>query len=215
MDYDISLDSQQVAFTSQAGKEYQIFVAPLDASAPPRLVVHGGDGVSFGASGELLFRQLGRNANYLARVKIDGGGLERVLEEPIEDKGSVSPDGAWAVVAGVGASSKLTVAVSVKDGTQKIVCVGLCLPKWSPDGTSFFVATSLDPTSAGATLVFPLARGQALPALPPGGLATDSTDNLPGVRVIREGRAIPGPGPDTYTFARTEFVGNLFRIPLH
>ncbi len=215
VDYDISLDSQQVAFTSQAGKEYQIFVAPLDASAPPRLVVHGGDGVSFGASGELLFRQLGRNANYLARVKIDGGGLERVLEEPIEDKGSVSPDGAWAVVAGVGASSKLTVAVSVKDGTQKIVCVGLCLPKWSPDGTSFFVATSLDPTSAGATLVFPLARGQALPALPPGGLATDSTDNLPGVRVIREGRAIPGPGPDTYTFARTEFVGNLFRIPLH
>jgi hypothetical protein len=59
VDFDISPDQQEVAFTSQNGKESVIFVAPLDASAPPRQMVRGGDSVSFGAPGELIFRQVG------------------------------------------------------------------------------------------------------------------------------------------------------------
>ena len=91
MDFDISADGQQVAFSTRAGQEKQIFVAPLDGSAPPRLVVRGGDTVSFGAPGELVFRQLTAKLDYLARIKTDGSGLKRVLEQPILDKFGVSP----------------------------------------------------------------------------------------------------------------------------
>jgi eukaryotic-like serine/threonine-protein kinase len=223
LDFDISPDEQQVAFTTGTGKGDEVFVAPLDASAPPRQVVRGGDSVSFGAPGELLFRQLGPDANYLARVKTDGGGLERVLDQPISDKGNVSPDGAWVAAMGIGASKHGTVAVSLKDGTRKTICGGICLPKWSPDGLFLYVTISaplptvsgVDPTSAGTTLVLAIPRGQDLPSLPEGGVGVNAIDDMPGVRVIRQGQVVPGPGPETYAFARSEFVGNLFRIPLH
>ena len=60
IDFDISHDGQQVAFTARSGSDFQIFVAPLDGSAPPRRVVGGGDSVNFGRAGELIFRQLER-----------------------------------------------------------------------------------------------------------------------------------------------------------
>jgi serine/threonine protein kinase len=214
VDFDISPDEQEVAFTSGNGKESAIFVAPLDASGPPRQVVRGGDSVSFGAPGELVFRQLGPDANYLARIKTDGGGLGRVLDEPILNKGAVSPGGAWAEVSGIGGARRGTYAVSLQDRTRKMICAFLCQPKWSPDGLFLYVATRLDPTSAGTTLVLPIPRGQGLPALPEGGVSLDASDDMPGVQVIRQGQVAPGPG-GTYAFARSEFVGNLFRIPLH
>jgi Tol biopolymer transport system component len=225
LDFDISPDEQEVAFTSGNGKEDVIFVAPLDASGPPRQVVRGGDSVSFGAPGELVFRQLGPDANYLARIKTDGGGLERVLDQPISDKGNVSPDGGWAVASGIGAARDGTFAVSLKDRTRKRICAGLCLPKWSPDGLFLYVTMWLDsagvlvagiaPASAGTTLVLPIPRGQSLPALPEGGLHYNASDDMPGIRVIRQGQIVPGPGPEIYAFAKSDFVGNLFRIPVH
>lgn len=67
--------------------------ALLDGGAPPREAHR----VSFGAPGELVFRQLGAHANYLARVsKQRGSGLERVLDDPIDAIQSMSPDGVWA-----------------------------------------------------------------------------------------------------------------------
>jgi len=79
-----------------------------------------------------------------------------------------------------------------------------------------YVTTQFDPTKTlGITLVFPVPPGQALPNLPPAGLNADSDQRPPGVRVIRQGGVAPGPDPDTYAFAKSEFVGNLFRIPLH
>ena len=224
LDFDISPDAQQVAFTSVSGKEYVIFVAPLDASGPPREVVRGGDSVSFGAPGELVFQQLGPHASYLARVKTDGGGLERVLDEPISDKIGVKPGGGWAIAAGIGTNKAGTYAVSLKDRTRKMICAGICLPKWSADGLFLYVTTSAlqptvsgvnPPTSAGRTLVLPIPRGQDLPAIPEGGVGVNATDLMPGVRVIRQGQMVPGPDPETYAFAKSEFMGNLFRIPLH
>jgi hypothetical protein len=224
LDFDISPDAQQVAFTAANGKERLIFVAPLDASGPPREVVRGGNSVSFGAPGELVFQQVGPNASYLARVKTDGGGLKRVLDDSISDKIGVKPGGDWAVVAGISTKKAGTYAVSLKDRTQKMICAGLCLPKWSPDGLFLYVTTSAllptvsgvnPPTSAGRTVVLPIPPGQALPPIPEDGVGVNVVDEMPGIRVIRQGRMDPGPGPDTYAFAKSEFVGNLFRIPLH
>jgi hypothetical protein len=105
-----------------------------------------------------------------------------------------------------------------------MICAGICLPKWSPDGLFLYVTTSAllptvsgvnPPTSAGRTLVLPIPRGQDLPAIPEGGVGVNATDLMPGIRVIRQGQMVPGPDPETYAFAKSDFMGNLFRIPLH
>jgi len=208
-DFDISPDGQQLAFTARAGPEKQIFLAPLDGSAPPRLVVRGGDTVSFGAPGELVFRQLTAKLDYLARIKTDGSGLKRVLDQPILDKFGVSADGSWAGVAGAGEDA--SVAVSLRDGTRQRICDGLCAFNWSPDGAFLYVTPNPTPALTGRTLVLPVRRGAGLPALPQSGLSANADEEYP---VIRQ-EVAPGPDPKTYAFVKSEFAGNLFRIPLH
>ncbi len=207
IDFDISSDGQQVAFTAEAERERQIFIAPLDGSAPPRQIVRGGDSVSFAKPGELVFRQLRPKNNYLARIKTNGEGLARVLDQPILDKGSVSPDGRWMTVDAN--------AISLKDGTRRSVCQGDCFARWSADGAFLYVTFNPGTTSGGETVALPIQPGVGLPALPPAGLIAGATEEVRGGAVIRQGRLAPGPDPKTYAFAKVEFVGNLFRIPLH
>jgi eukaryotic-like serine/threonine-protein kinase len=209
IDFDISSDGQQVAFTARAGQEKQILIAPLDRSAPPRLVVRGGDTVSFGAPGELVFRQLTTKLDYLAFIKTDASGMKRVLDQPILDKFGVSPDGSWAGVAGAGEDA--SVAVSLRDGTRQRICDGLCMFNWSADGTFLYVTPNPTPALTGITLILPVRRGSGLPALPQSGLSTNADEEFP---VIRQ-EVAPGPDPKTYAFVKSEFAGNLFRIPLH
>jgi serine/threonine protein kinase len=212
-DFDISGDGQQVAFTAQSGREKQIFIAPLDGSAPPRQLARGGDTVTFGAPGELVFRQLGIQANYLARVKTDGTGVARVLEEPITEKNPISPDGSWAIMHF--AKSNDTVAVSLKDGTRKILCAGICAVSWSKDGAFLYATMNPWLKSGSLTMVLPVRRGEGLPALPPSGFSFNTDDEMPAGTVIRQASLAPGPDPQTYAFMKVEFLGNLFRIPLH
>ncbi len=215
IDFDISRDGQQVAFTARDGSDSEIFIAPLDGSAPPRLVARGGDRVNFGAAGELVFRQRGEHAYYLARIKTDGTGLERILDNPISDMGFVSPDGNWATVAGVAGLEHGTLAVSLKDRTRKVICAGPCLPRWSADGAYLYALMDPSPSQTGPTLVFRIPSGAGLPALPAKGLRAHAAEESTGIRTIRESWVGPGPDPQTYAFVKSEFVGNLFRIPLH
>jgi Tol biopolymer transport system component/tRNA A-37 threonylcarbamoyl transferase component Bud32 len=211
VDFDISRDGQQVAFTSSNGSNFEIFIAPLDGSAPPRSVVLGGDNVSFGRAGELIFRQLGSHVRYLARVKTDGTGLTRIVDKPLRDDTFLSPDGKWAPDAG----GHGTVAVSLKDGTRKVICANLCVLRWSPDGAYLFVTLNVTPTQAHPTLVFPIPPGAILPDLPALGLGPHAGEELPKIRKIFQDFPSFGPDPQTYAFVKSEFVSNLFRIPLH
>jgi Tol biopolymer transport system component/tRNA A-37 threonylcarbamoyl transferase component Bud32 len=210
VDFDISRDGQQVAFTSRNRSDFEVFIAPLDGSAPPRLVVHGGDSVNFGSSGQLVFRQLGANVRYLARVKTDGTGLARVVDKPLRDDTFLSPDGKWAPDAGPG-----TVAVSIKDGTRKVICVNLCVLRWSADGAYLYVTLNVTPTEAHPTLIFPIPPGASFPDLPAQGLGPHAGDELTKVRKVFQDFPSFGPDPQTYAFVKSEFVSNLFRIPLH
>ena len=107
-------------------------------------------------------------------------------------------------------------AVSLTDGTQKLICIDFCLPSWSPDGTQLYVTTNPASKSATVARVLPVRRGEGLPALPPAGLSTSGDEEIQGEATIRvSGVLAPGPDPKTYAFAKVEFVGNLFRIPLH
>jgi hypothetical protein len=216
IDFDISHDGQQVAFTASKGSELEIFTAPLDRSAPPRRVTGGGDRVNFGRPGELVFRQTGTPSNYFARVRTDGMGLERILDKTISDFGYVSPDGSWVTVTGIGGVIGTT-AVSLTDRTRKTICSNYCMPRWSADGAYLYVTFNPTRTQAKPTLVLPVPKGAVLPALPAEGLGPNAGDGPPGpgITKITQDWPAPGPDPETYAFVKSEFVGNLFRIPLH
>jgi len=216
MDYDVSRDEAKVAFTVHMGDESQIFLAAADRSSPPRLVVRGGDEVSFGA-GQLFFRQVGGKADYLARVQEDGSGLTRILETKTTEIGGVSPDGEWVTVADVG-SVPGEFVVGVRHLAQRKICTGVCYVKWSPDGKYLYVSPSSRfsrSESTQPTYIIPIPHGVELLDLPASGIDLANKQQLAGLQSIPQGNMSPGPDPQTYAFTTAAFQGNLFRIPLH
>ena len=74
-DYDVSRDEKEVAFTTtEAGGPSQIWLASLDRRTAPRRIARGGDQVSFGSDGGLIFRSLDETTNQLVRIRRDGTG---------------------------------------------------------------------------------------------------------------------------------------------
>jgi Tol biopolymer transport system component/predicted Ser/Thr protein kinase len=216
VDYDVSRDEARVAYTVLLGGESQIFLAATDRSSPPRLVVRGGDEVRL-AAGQLFFRQLGDRANYLARVREDGSGLNRILEAKVVETGGVSPDGEWAIAAG-NLSRYGTSAVSVRDHVQRRICAGACIVQWSADGKYLYVSLTSQYSAAGSatrTYIIPIPHGAGAFDWPESGMDGASAQQLAGIRSIPRSDIAPGPDPQTYAFASAVFQGNLFRIPLH
>jgi hypothetical protein len=224
VDYDISPDQKNVVFTVGTGSAMAIFMAAVDRGSAPRLLTKDGDSVSFTGATDVVFRQLGEKASYLARIHTDGTGLERITETPIAGKmGNTSPDGEWAVTSGLTDPSKVpgTYAVSLRDGSRRDLCQGACLVKWSLDGRFLFVTLARAPSDArislsipGRTLVIPLPRGLTAAAIPEAGFNLAS-DAFNGIQVIRQEQISPGFDANTYAYTTAEFQGNLFRIPLH
>jgi Tol biopolymer transport system component len=220
-DYGVSRDEKEVAFTTaDSDGASQIWLASLDRRTPPHRIARGGDQVSFGADGYLVFRSLEEKTNLLVRIKKDGSGRERITTAPILDKYGVSPDGEWVIVfspgAGVDAVSAV-LAVPIHGGAPQKICAPPCLAEWSSDGKLFYV--SLDrysATSPGKTLVIPVPAGKSLPDLPPSGFDRAAGGvTLPGARVVEYLSLSTGPDPSTFVFTKTDLQRNLFRIPLH
>jgi len=225
VDYDISRDQKSVVFTTETGGANSIFLAPVDRGSPPRLLTRDADEVSFSGPAQILFRQLGEKANYLARIHTDGSGLERISESPIAEKAGASPDGNWGAVGGWLGSSRSdgTYLISLTDRSYRLLVRNApCVVQWSLDGQFLFV--TLDHTtrdqrvtsgSSGRTLVVPLSHGLAEAPIPAGGFDPES-DQLPqGVQMIPQWLVAPRFDPHSYAYTLTEFQGNLFRIPLH
>jgi Tol biopolymer transport system component len=220
VNYDVSRDGREIAYTTRSGGESQIWLASIDHHAPPRLVVHAGDAVSFGENDELIFRSLESKANFLYRIKKDGNGRARISDTAILEKLSVSPDGEWVLVfvAGMGNNTMPNiVAVSLRNGEVRQFCQPDCNPVhiggWSRDGKYFFFRA--DPrtstSSPGATVAIPLAPGNPLPAIS----NSSDVEQMPNARTIRRGIVAPGSTPDVYAFLKTDLQGNLYRVPLH
>jgi Tol biopolymer transport system component len=214
-DYDISRDETEVAFTTMdKDGESQIWLASLDRRTPPRRVARGGDEVSFGADGDLVFRSLDEKMDVLVRIRKDGSGRKPLTTLPVLEKGGISPDGEW--VTAVNARGLL--AVSLHDGATRTIRSSPGRAVWSSDGGFFYVA--IDPNTSlalpGKTLAIPVPAGQSLPDLPASGIDV-SADGIypPGTRVIEHGSLSPGPDPSNYVFTKTDQQRNLFRIPLH
>jgi len=215
-DYEVSDSGHEVVFTTTDGGVSTIWLASLDRRSPPREIASGGDSVSFGSNGELVFRQLEKEANYLARMKRDGSGIERIGSMTIHDKFGVSPDGEWtfaSVASGVNGPSQ-TVAVPTHGGVFRKICSEYCPSWWSADGKFLYLGSFLG-ADAGKTLIVPIPAGKSLPDFPASGIGSVSGwDRLPASTLIDRSIA-SGLDASTYLFAKTSLQRNLFRISLH
>jgi len=223
-EYDVSSDEKEVVFsTSPAGQASQLWLAPLDRSAPPRRIASSGeDSPHFGPDGSVLFQFTEGKANYLAKMRLDGSGRTKVVPYPVYLIMSVSPDRRFVTLAGPVPGSKTpntiaTIAVPVGGGPARRVCAGGCPAAWSPDGKFFYAgiapASRTNPT--GKMVALPVPPGETLPALPDSGIRLEAEGlALPGMKIMEQGDIAPGLTPSTYAYVKSSVHSNLFRIPL-
>ena len=214
-DYDISRDEKVVTFTTKdRSGESQIWLAFLDHSKPASLIARAGDQVSFSPDGNLVFRSLEGETNWLVRIKKDGSERERVTTVPVLEKLGVSPDGKWVIVAspgvGEGASYGM-LAVPVHGGVAKLVCT-CSSAGWSYDGRVFYVESAKSGEDPGKTLAIPVLAGKSLPDLPVDFAGNAVARNS--ARWIEQVSVSPGANPSIYVFTKRDPQRNLFRIPV-
>jgi Tol biopolymer transport system component len=215
VDYAVSRDEQQVAFTTRAAdRSLEIWVAALDRRTAPRRIVQGGDTVAFGANGDLVFRSIEGHVNFVNRIGLDGQSRVRLSDTHVIEIVGTSPDGRWVSFAGGSESEPFGVwAMPVYGGEAKNLCYNGCSPGWSPDAASLYLRIGFQP--AGPVLVVPLPSGRAFPEFPVGpGDALTSWRKLPAAHVIERPASIPGLDEGTYIVTKVVEHRNLFRIPL-
>ncbi len=223
VEYDISRDESEVAFTTQEGRESHIWIAPLDRRSPPRRIASAADQVSFGPADDLIFRSLQGPANAVVRIGKDGARRQHIDAPSVQEKGEVSADGQWVIVYSPGSGETepvATFAVPVDGGPARRICIPYCEVGWSADDRFFTIGVDLDFASGvpGRTLVVPLAEPSSIPALPAPGVHAmfgyAALAKQPGVRALQHGGVSIGSDPTTYVFTKREFHTNLFQIPL-
>jgi DNA-binding winged helix-turn-helix (wHTH) protein/Tol biopolymer transport system component len=214
VDYDISPDEQQVVFSTIREGLLQVWLAPLDRHAPPRLLVRRGDQVAFGG-GYVFFRSIGQHANYLHRINLDGSNEIAVIQAPIVNFFAVAPDGKCvnidqAVKGGLAAGWLVPIDPG---GRWRLIGKGAIPARWSHDGRTLYVEAAVDghPAFSNHTLVIPTGADD----LPPGDADVLTVPAGALSIPLSEENLATGPNSSTYVFLRSVQQRNIYRIPLH
>jgi dipeptidyl aminopeptidase/acylaminoacyl peptidase len=219
--YDISHDEKAVVFSTQpSGQPSQIWIAPLDRSAPPRRIAGNGEDLPhFGEHNDIVFRLTDGQAFYVGAMAGDGTNRRKALPGRIINFDNVSPDGRFVAATAVVPNLTLPQLLFLRlDGSKAIpICNTLCSPVWSPDGRYLYLQIS-DKSDSGLnarTVAIPIPPGEALPRVPPEAVH-DPTQwaKVPGVKIIEQINIAPSPTPSTYVYIKPSVHSNLFRIPL-
>ena len=220
-EFDVSAEGREVVFSTQpAAKASQLWIAPVDRSAPPVLLAAGGENAPrFGRDGRILFRFAENNFNYVGQMNRDGSGRSKVVPYPISTFMRISPDRRWlmAIVPSSDATwSSKTMAVPTDGGSPRPLCIYTCWGGWSPDGRFVYVSSDVRTRiNSGKTFVIPAAGETGLPDLPKEGIASlRDAVTIPGTILIDKDDVIPGPEPSTYAYLKTTAHRNLFQIRL-
>ncbi len=219
-EFDISggdTETGEVVFSSEPpGKPSQLWLAPLDRSAPPKRIAASGEGSPhFGPDGTVWFRYSDGKANYIGQMKKDGSSRKQVTPYPITNFLGSSPDGHWLVVfAPASDRAKAdTMAVPAADpGRPRRVCRGFCPVVWTPDGRTLYVALE---GNTDKTAAIPVSAGQ-FPELPDGSVESpEKATAIHGARLIDKWNISPSSDPATFAYVKTTAAHrNLFRISL-
>ena len=237
VDYAISRDGKQVAFSMKddSGKS-AIWLAPLNRqSAPVRVSKATSSSATeedlpfFLPNGDLIFRAVEGNLDFVYREKPNGSSREKVIPDPIFDLTAVSPDGRWVIVGARGGPER-TVTVTafpIAGGKPVAVCSCYARATWDIGGKALYGAfVGLDGSGSGQShklYVLPVVPGVGLPRFPQGGIASlkdlsnSKVLDLPlsvggGVQVASAPAAVAD--MSLYAYVRRTTRRNLYRIPL-
>jgi eukaryotic-like serine/threonine-protein kinase len=229
--YDISADGQQIVIAAldQEHKK-RLWLAPLDRHSPPRQIpnLQGEEPMFgmplFGPGDEILFLAYEGNSRFAYRVREDGTGLRKAIEQPIAILSGISPDRQWLVVKLPGKEGFHTAAFPLRGGSPAVLTAGGAniivdaRLQWSPDGRQIFIPLPIlwGPFAVrGRTYAVPLRQRHVLPLPPTGGFGSEEDiSKLPGAHLIDAFEATPGPTVEQYAFVRATVQRNLYRIPL-
>jgi len=220
-EYDISPDEREVVYsTDPTGQPSQIWIAPLDRSAPPRRIAANGESVpQFGPDNEVLFRLTDGKAYYLAAMSRDGSGRRKVFPDAMIEINGMSPDRRRIslVVANPRADRPYGAVYSLDGRPAQQVCDVPCTVVWSPDGHYIYIYIApASRENLGRTAAIPVPTGESLPPIPPVAVHQPAEwAKVAGVKIVEHGNIAPGPDPSTYAYIKPSLHANLFRIPLH
>jgi eukaryotic-like serine/threonine-protein kinase len=214
--YAISQDGRQVAFSmlDKAGQS-DLWIAPTDRSSAPRAIKSVGseDCAFFLPDGDLIFRSVEGDQNFLYRMKADGTGRRKINDSPIFDPFGVSHDGRWILAQTRGREADNAFSVSafpVEGGPTVVVCVGLCLVTWDRTGKSLYLGLNVGNYNIYA---LPLQRS-GLPNLPAGGISTIEQLSQMKATVVPFGIVESAGTPSLYAYTNSTVRRNLYRIPV-
>jgi DNA-binding winged helix-turn-helix (wHTH) protein/Tol biopolymer transport system component len=210
--YDISHDGRQVVLEAEdkEGKP-RLWLTTFERQQPPQPIPNvEGRQPSFGPGGEIFFHGAD---GFVYRVRTDGAGLRKALEQPILLLADVSPDGRWLVGWSRRANGETALHAFPLGGGPPVRVGDRAYWQWSPEANSVSIAQI--PGAEGQTYIVPLPPGHALPAIPAGGFRSEEeVARLKGARKTDALMAVPGPTPDVYAFYRSTKQRNLYRIPI-
>jgi Tol biopolymer transport system component len=217
VEYDISTDAKEVVYSTQPpGKASQLWLAPVDGSAPPTLIAsRGARAPHFGPDAKIVFQFTDGQANFIGQTKKDGSEFSRLLPYPISAFLAISPDRRW-IVADVPLPDDDSIrAIPIKGGSSRRICTW-CSANWAPDGKFFYIGlapTSRTPRSE--TLAIPVPSGETFPNLPSSGIrGPEDAKAIPGTRLLDGWFISPGPEPSVFAYVKTTMHRNLYRIPV-
>ena len=220
--YAVTKDGDRVAFVKKDEKGIShLWIASTDhRSSPQQLAsLESEDEPMFLPNGNLIYRASEGGKNYIYTRQQDGSGREKLLQEPILDLTTVSPDGRWIMVFQKDDKDKdhpyRTVVYPNGGGRPEVVCVS-CNLSWSVDGKYVLLQFGpiLGPDPYTQTYLSPLSGERGLPELPPEGLSGPE-DLKKWNRVIVLPRGVDSVvGPENYSYTVTNVRRNIYRIPI-
>src|SRR5277367_5105235 len=185
--YAVSPDESRIVFARRDERGIShLWIAPTDRRSSPKRLdsKESEDSPGFLENGDLIYRGSVGGSNYLYAKKADGSGGKRLLEEPILDFFSLSPDGEWAMVAEKEPSDEdhpyRMIAYRVADGSKTAMCRSICAGGWDFNGTYFYLAFL---SRGGNTYFLPTGSRGELPKLPGGPVA--SGEELKGIAGLK------------------------------
>jgi Tol biopolymer transport system component/DNA-binding winged helix-turn-helix (wHTH) protein len=218
--YAISPDGQRVVFVVSGDTGHSpVWLAKLDGlSAPRPVTTNDASRAYFAGPGYVVFA--GEREKAVYRVKEDASELQKLVR--IESHGalfSVSPDGKWLVIPdSTDAQMWQAMVYPVGGGPSRLLCIGCSASNdvervrpsgvsWSPDGKFFYL------NFRESIFAIPLRPGEMVPPIPASGFRSkEDVAVLPGVRLIPELGAFPGPKPSVYAFTRVVTHRNIYRV---
>jgi WD40 repeat protein len=210
--YDISADGRRVVLETEdrEGKP-RLWLTSFERESPPQVIPNvEGRQPRFGPDGVIFFHG---SDGFVYRVRSDGTGMQKALQQPVLMFLAASPDGKWLVAWARTTDNGLAAvyAFPLGEGSPLLIRPRIRW-QWSPGGR--FLSLAL-PFHEGRTYIVALPPGEALPPIPPAGLPSEEEiARLPGAQNIDALRAVPGPSPGVYAFSRNTTQRNLYRIPV-